>query len=193
MKGRFAFPVLCSILIASCLFVLADSCLSQEAENIERVDSLVIARGLYGQDAGSWLGFRAGVQATDGPVDKLLAVSAYYELRSPNAASIVLGMHIWEEPRWSPIGLQESEGARYFVILDAAFRIRVKYGGLTAGLQLGVGNGPIPIIASFHYGTAIEYELNRRLSISISQKQYAAGDFKSFYFLGIVTRCPGSD
>jgi hypothetical protein len=142
-----------------------------------------ISINYYKIDAGPWLGLRVGAQPEGGPVTRQWAVSGYYELRSPNSASIVLDYHLWRNSVITTNG-SDNKSAMYGII-SAALKFRYNYARLSVGVQGGVGTGIWLAPYSLHYGLSAEYCFSNSMAISVSHKRYWWGDFGPFVFLGI--------
>ena len=108
----------------------------------------------------------------------------------PSALSVVVDLHLWRQRAIIPNGMIDEGSVVSFGIVDVGLKFRYNLDRLYFSFQGGVGSGISLAPVSLHYGTAIEYMLNRNLSIALSQKRYWFPDLDHFLFVGIVTRLP---
>jgi hypothetical protein len=137
----------------------------------------------YKIDAGSWIGLRVGAQTEGGSAAEQWAVSGYYELRSPNSASMVLDYQVWQSR--VVMTARSGNSSAMYGIISAALKFRYNYKRCSAGIQGGIGTGIWLTPFSVHYGLSAEYRFSNDMAVSISHKRYGWNDFGPFVFLGV--------
>ncbi|MGA2623929.1 MAG: hypothetical protein ABSF91_08760 [Bacteroidota bacterium] len=131
-----------------------------------------------------------GLQTNGGKLDERWTFSGFYELRSPNAFSVVIDYHVWRYRlvKWN--GVENIENFSTQAILNLGFKFRLNVKKISVGLQAGVGSGIVLAPVSFFYSGTLEYMLSRKFAITLSQKKYAFPEINHFFFLGVITRLP---
>lgn len=154
----------------------------------EPADSVSYLLSPYSQDSGPWVGLRTGFEANGGPLGDRWTFGGFYELRSPNAFSVVLEYHLWRQRFESSADNLQSQRLVTFGILDLGFKVRVFIRKIKVSFQGGIGTGISISPFSLHYGAGVEIPINRDWSFTLNQKRYDYPEIGHFFFVGMQMR-----
>ncbi len=177
-----------TLLLMTCCFTTLG--LATEPTRAESLPSDTVGYPLspYALDRGPWVGLRAGFESNGGSLGDRSAFSGFYELRSPNAFSVVIDYQVWRQRFEASGDNLQSQRLVTFGILDLGFKVRVFISRIKLSIQGGIGTGISISPFSLHYGAGLEIPVNSDWSVTLNQKRFDYPEIGHFFFVGMQAR-----
>ncbi len=188
MSSSVRFALASALLQITCVFAALGLVREPTRAASEPSDSVGYQLSPYSQDSGPWVGLRAGLESNGGNLSDRWTFSGFYELRSPNAFSVVIDYQLWRQRFEASGDNLQSHRLVTFGILDLGFKVRVFLGKMKLSIQGGIGTGISISPFSLHYGAGVEIPINRDWSVTLNQKRFDYPEIGHFFFVGMQAR-----